>query len=57
MRAFAWACLLVGMLLAVAAFVITANLPTVNPWLSLLGGFCLTAFGIVLLAIQAARKR
>jgi len=27
------------MMLAVAAFIITANLPTLNPWLSLYWGF------------------
>jgi hypothetical protein len=51
MRAFAWSCVVAGVLLALAAFVITANAPTVNPWPSLVVGFCLTALGIVLLAI------
>ncbi len=31
MRAVAWGCVVAGALLAVAAFVITANTPTVNP--------------------------
>jgi hypothetical protein len=44
------------MMLAVAAFIITANLPTLNPWLSLVGGFCLTTLGIGLLAIERKLK-
>jgi len=51
MRAFAWSCVLVGILLAVAAFVITAN-TSLNPWPTLVAGFCLTAFGVVVLTIR-----
>jgi|AmaraimetFIIA100_FD_contig_41_13295117_length_701_multi_3_in_0_out_0_1 uncharacterized membrane protein HdeD (DUF308 family) len=54
MRAFAWSCVIVGVLLGVAAFVITAHSP-VNPWPTLVAGFCLTAFGVVVLA--RARQR
>jgi hypothetical protein len=42
--------------LAVAAFFLTAHAPTDNLWPSLLVGFCLTALGIVLLAIQRNLK-
>ena len=56
MRGFAWSCIAVGVLLAVLAFVITANEPATNPWPSLLVGLCLTALGIVLLAVQRNLK-
>jgi uncharacterized membrane protein HdeD (DUF308 family) len=56
MRGFAWGCVVAGVVLAVAAFFLTANAPTINPWPSLLAGLCLTALGIVLLAIQRNRK-
>lgn len=49
MRAFAWLCIVAGVSLAVAAFLIAANKPASNPWLSLIAGFCVTAVGIVLL--------
>ena len=56
MRGFAWGCVVAGVVLAVAAFSLTANAPTINPWPSLLAGLCLTALGIVLLAIQRNLK-
>ncbi len=56
MRGFAWGCIVAGVVLAVAAFFLTANAPDVNPWPSLLAGFSLTALGIVLLAIQRNLK-
>jgi uncharacterized membrane protein HdeD (DUF308 family) len=56
MRGFAWGCVVAGVVLVVAAFFFTANAPTVNPWPSVLVGFCLTALGIVLLAIQRNLK-
>ena len=56
MRGFAWGCIAAGVLLAVTAFFLAANAPNVNPWPSLLVGFCLTALGIVLLAIQRNLK-
>ena len=56
MRAFAWRCVVAGLALAVAAFFIAANAPTVNPWPSLVVGFCLTALGIVMLAIRQNLK-
>ena len=49
MRAVAWLFIVAGMLLAVAAFFISVNKPTINPWPSLIAGFCVTAAGIVLL--------
>jgi hypothetical protein len=48
MRTFAWSCVVVGVLLGAAAFVITAHSP-VNPWPTLAAGFCLTSFGVVVL--------
>jgi len=57
MQGFAWGCIVVGVLLAIAAFFLAANAPNVNPWPSLLVGFCLVALGIVLLAIQRNLKR
>ena len=51
MRAFAWGCIIAGILLAIAAFVITANTIR-NPWPTLVVGFCLTALGVVLLAVH-----
>ena len=52
MRAFGWLLIVAGVLLAVTAFFITANAPTHNPWPSLVGGFCLTGFGIIVLMIR-----
>jgi len=49
MRAFAWGCVVAGILFAIAAFVITANTIN-NPWPALVAGFCLTGLGVVLLA-------
>jgi hypothetical protein len=51
LRVFAWSCVISGILMAVAAFVITANTP-VNPWPTLVAGFCLTAFGVIVLTIR-----
>jgi hypothetical protein len=45
----------VGGLLVVAAFVITANSP-VNPWPTLAAGFCLTAFGVFVLARERRER-
>jgi uncharacterized membrane protein HdeD (DUF308 family) len=56
MRPLAWLCVVAGILLAVTSFLITANAPTVNPWPSLVVGFCLTALGIVLLTIRRKLK-
>jgi len=56
MRALAWICVAVGILLTVAAFVITAHTPAVNPWPSLVAGFCLTLVGIVVLAMERRPK-
>jgi hypothetical protein len=56
MRPVAWLCVGAGILSAAASFLITANAPTVNPWPSLGAGFCLTALGIVLLAIQGSSR-
>jgi len=52
MRAVAWLCIVAGILLAIMAFLIAANKPTVNPWPSLIAGFCVTAVGIVLLTTE-----
>jgi len=51
-RAFAWSSVVAGILLAIAAFVIAADQPTLNPWPSLVAGFCLTAIGIVVLTTE-----
>jgi len=56
MRPFAWLCVVCGILLAVAAFFIAANAPTTTPWPSLVAGFCLTALGIIVLAVQRNLK-
>jgi uncharacterized membrane protein HdeD (DUF308 family) len=56
MRACAWLCIVAGIFLAGAALVITANKPALNPWPSLLGGFCVAAVGIVLLATKTQVK-
>ena len=56
MRPVAWVCVVAGILLAVASFFITAHAPTVSPWPSLVVGFCPTALGIVLHAIQRNPK-
>jgi len=55
MRALAWICVAVGILLTVASFVITAFTPAVNPWPSLVAGFGLTTFGVIVLASRGAR--
>ena len=52
MRVFAWLCVGMGIMLAVASFVLTANTPAINPWPSLVMGLCLTTVGIVVLAIR-----
>ena len=52
MRAFAWSSIAVGILLAIGAFVIAADKPNLNPWPSLIAGFCLTAVGIVMLTAE-----
>jgi hypothetical protein len=57
MRAFAWLCIVAGIVLAVAAFVIGVNKPMINPWPSLVGGFCVTAAGIVLLTMEKQKDR
>jgi hypothetical protein len=56
MRAFAWVCIVAGVLLAVASFFITATTPSVNPWPSFGAGICITALGIVMLAIEKNLK-
>ena len=56
MRAFIWLCIVSGILLAIAALVIAANAPTVNPWPSLVAGFCVTGVGIVLLTMERRPK-
>jgi hypothetical protein len=40
--------------MAVAAFIITAN-STLNPWPTLVAGFCLTALGFIVLFIKRGR--
>ena len=55
MRVFAWICVATGILFAIASFVITASAPTVNPWPSLVAGFALTAFGVIVLAWRGTR--
>jgi uncharacterized membrane protein HdeD (DUF308 family) len=49
MRAVAWLCILAGVALAVAAFFIASKNPAIDPWPSLIAGFCVTTVGIVLL--------
>ena len=49
MRAVAWLSIVAGVLLAVAAFLIASDKPTINPWPSLVAGLSVTAVGIVLL--------
>jgi len=49
MRIVAWLCIVAGVLLSVAAFLIASNKPTISPWPSLIAGFCVTAVGVVLL--------
>ena len=56
MRVFAWVCIVAGILLAVVSFVITATAPSVNPWPSFVAGICITALGIVMLAIERNLK-
>jgi uncharacterized integral membrane protein len=55
MRVFAWVCIAAGILFAIASFVITASVPSVNPWPSLVAGFALTAFGVIVLAWRGTR--
>jgi uncharacterized integral membrane protein len=55
MRVFAWICVAAGILFAIASFVITASPPSVNPWPSLVAGFALTAFGVIVLAWRGTR--
>jgi len=57
MRAFAWLCIVAGIVLAIAALVIATNKPMINPWPSLVAGFCVTAAGTVLLTIENQRDR
>ena len=57
MRAFAWLCIVAGLVLAIAAFAIAANKPMINPWPSLLAGFCVTAAGMVLLTMEKQKDR
>ena len=57
MRAFAWLCIVAGIVLAIAAFVIAANKPMINPWPSLVAGFCVTAAGMVLLTMEKQKDR
>jgi hypothetical protein len=57
MRAFAWLCIVAGIGLAVAAFVIGTNKPMINPWPSLVAGFCVTAAGMVLLTMEKQKDR
>jgi len=52
MRAFAWVSIVAGIALAIVAFVIAADKPAINPWPSLIAGFCLTAVGIVVLTTE-----
>jgi len=56
-RAFAWLCIVAGIGLAIAAFVIAANKPTINPWPSLVAGFCVTAAGMLLLMMEKQKDR
>jgi len=51
-RPFAWSSIAAGILLTIAAFVIAADKPAINPWPSLIAGFCLTAIGIVMLTAE-----
>jgi len=55
MRLFAWVCIVGGILLAVASFLITAHAPTLNPWPSFVAGMCLIAFGVIVLASRTHR--
>ena len=54
MRALAWASIVAGITLTIAAFVVAADKATSNPWPILVAGFCLTTVGIMLLM---SRKR
>src|SRR6266700_2829653 len=56
MRTFAWLCVIAGLLLAVASFVLTAHAPTVNPYPSLVAGFCLTTLGVIVRARASNRR-
>lgn len=56
MRAVAWLCIVAGILLAIVAFLIAANKPTIDPWPSLIAGFCVTAVGIVLMTTERRRE-
>jgi hypothetical protein len=55
MRVVAWICVAAGILFAIASFVLTARAPSVNPWPSLVAGFALTAFGVIMLAWRGTR--
>jgi hypothetical protein len=55
MRLFAWVCIVGGVLLAVASFLITAHAPTLNPWPSFVAGMGLIAFGVIVLASRTHR--
>ena len=57
MRAFGWLCIVAGILLVFASFVIAGNKLAINPWPSLLAGFCVTAVGIVLLTMDGPNDR
>ncbi len=57
MRVLAWVCIAAGILLALAAFLITAHSATISPWPSFVLGFCLASFGIVLLAVERNLRR
>ena len=54
MRALAWICVGLGILSTVASFVITAHTPVINPWPSLVAGFGLTTFGVIVLTRRGA---
>jgi hypothetical protein len=55
MRVLAWVCVAAGILFAIASFVLTARAPSVNPWPTLVAGFALTAFGVIMLAWRGTR--
>ena len=48
-RALGWSLIAAGLLLGVAAFVITAHVPTRSPWPPFAAGFVLTALGVMVL--------
>ena len=51
MKAFAWCLIVVGVVSAVAAFIIATRTVGLAPWPVFALGLCLTGLGIVLLAI------